>query len=95
MLYFATYPKTQFFQFHLSETHRRRYTNPKSTGTSIRGPTVAASAWSLLGPNVVIATAMASSKLLLAAVKLCVVERGYPKPACRDTRSVAKKIMTK
>jgi hypothetical protein len=37
----------QSLQFHRLPTHLTRYTNARSTGTSISGPTVAANAWSL------------------------------------------------
>jgi hypothetical protein len=40
------------------------------TGTSINGPTVAARACPLLAPYTATTTAIANSKLLLAAVKL-------------------------
>lgn len=71
------------------------YTNPNSTGTSISGPTVLASAWSLSAPNVATATAMASSKLLLAAVKLCVALNRYPNPNLCVTSRVEKKTTAK
>ena len=48
---------------------RATYTSPMSAGTSIRGPTTAASASPEAMPKVPTATAMASSKLLPAAVK--------------------------
>ena len=80
---------------HLFAIHRTMYTKARRTGTSIRGPTVDARAWSLLGPNVATSTAIASSKLLLAAVKLWVLESRYPKPRRWHTMSVKKKIMTK
>jgi hypothetical protein len=44
-----------------------------STGTSMSGPTTVARAWPELMPHTPTATAMASSKLLLAAVKAMVV----------------------
>src|ERR1700760_1907107 len=62
------------FHCHLFPIHRTTYTKARRIGTSIRGPTLDAKAWSLLGPNVATATAIASSKLLLAAVKLWVLE---------------------
>ena len=43
-------------------------------GTSINGPTTPASAWPEVMPKVPIATAMASSKLLPAAVNATVAE---------------------
>lgn len=70
-------------------------TNPNSTGTSTRGPTVDANACSLSCPNTATATAIASSKLLLAAVKLCVAANLYPNPSFRATSSVAKKVIAK
>ena len=42
--------------------------SPTSTGTSIRGPTTPARAWPEVTPKVPMATAMANSKLLPAAV---------------------------
>jgi hypothetical protein len=50
----------------------RRRPGPTRTGTSMRGPTTPARAWPEVTPKVPIATAMASSKLLPAAVKLSV-----------------------
>ena len=70
-------------------------TNPNNTGTSTRGPTVAANACSLSCPNTATATAIASSKLLLAAVKLCVAANLYPNPSFRATSSVAKNVIAK
>ena len=70
-------------------------TNPNSTGTSTRGPTVDANACSLSCPNTATATAIASSKLLLAAVKLCVAANLYPNPSFRATSSVAKNVIAK
>lgn len=84
-----------FFHAHLLPIHFTRYAKPISTGTSMRGPTVAASAWSLLGPYVATATAIASSKLLLAAVKLWVAPNLYPYPSLLHTKSVKKKMTTK
>ena len=83
------------FHCHLLAIHRTIYTRARRTGTSIRGPTVDARAWSLSGPNVATATAIASSKLLLAAVKLWVLDSRYPKPRRWHTMSVKKKMMTK
>ncbi len=48
--------------------------NASNTGTSVKGPTVDARAWSLCAPNVATATAIATSKLLLAAAKLWVAD---------------------
>ncbi len=53
--------------------HRATYTRPMSTGTSTRGPTTVANASCEAMPKVATATAMASSKLLLAAVNDWVV----------------------
>jgi hypothetical protein len=50
-------------------------TRPMSTGTSTRGPITAANAAPLWMPKLAMATAMASSKLLEAAVKDSVAER--------------------
>jgi hypothetical protein len=44
------------------------FTRPISTGTSTKGPTTAAKATPELIPNTATETAIASSKLLLAAV---------------------------
>src|SRR5690606_26060729 len=60
--------------------HRLTYTRPTRTGTSMSGPTTPASAWPLVTPKVAIATAMASSKLLPAAVNASVVVRSYDIP---------------
>ncbi|KAH0405554.1 hypothetical protein KCU89_g17, partial [Aureobasidium melanogenum] len=75
--------------------HLTMYTRPSRTGTSISGPTVDANAWSLSAPYVATATAIASSKLLLAAVKLCVEASLYPKPRRCDIQSVKVKITKK
>lgn len=72
-----------------------RYTNAKSTGTSINGPTVAANAWLLFAPNVVTATAIASSKLLLAAAKLWTEANRCLNLSRRQTYKVVRKIMLK
>ena len=48
---------------------RATWTRAISTGTSTSGPMTAANAAPLLIPNTETATAIASSKLLLAAVK--------------------------
>lgn len=82
------------FHCHLFAIHRTIYTKARRAGTSIRGPTVDTRAWSLLRPNLATATAIASSKLLLIAVKLWVLESRYPKPRRWHTMSVKKKIMT-
>lgn len=60
----------QSFQPQRPANHLTRYTRSIRTGTSINGPTVLARASSLFAPKVATATAIASSKLLLAAVKL-------------------------
>jgi hypothetical protein len=46
------------------------------TGTSISGPTTPARAWPLVTPNTPIATAIASSKSLLAAENDSAAVRG-------------------
>ena len=56
--------------------HKDTWTSATRTGTSISGPTTPASAWPLVTPKTPIATAIASSKLLPAAVKARVAERG-------------------
>src|SRR5690606_28513574 len=58
----------KYFRWNQSAT----FTNPISTGTSTSGPMTAAKAAPCPIPKTAIATAMASSKLLLAAVKLSV-----------------------
>jgi hypothetical protein len=58
------------------------------------GPTVDARAWSLLGPKVATATAIANSKLLLAAVKLCVATMENRKLSCQLIHNVTKKMST-
>jgi hypothetical protein len=50
------------------------FTRPISTGTSTSGPMTAANAWPESMPNTATATAIASSKLFEAAVKLSVVD---------------------
>ena len=55
-----------------------------STGTSTNGPITAAKASPDWRPKTATATAMASSKLLLAAVNDRVVEMRYPAPALAD-----------
>ena len=55
--------------------HSATYTRPTRAGTSISGPTTPASAWPEVAPNTPMATAMASSKLLPAAVNASVVVR--------------------
>jgi hypothetical protein len=57
--------QAKYFLFNANAT----LTNPIITGTSMSGPITAANAAPLLMPNTATATAMASSKLLLAAVK--------------------------
>ena len=52
------------------------FTNPIITGTSISGPITAAKAATLPIPKTATATAIAISKLLLAAVKAYVVVLG-------------------
>jgi hypothetical protein len=65
-------PPVFYAHCHLFLTHLKTYTRATSTGTSMRGPTVLASACPLPAPYTATTTAIASSKLLLAAVKLCV-----------------------
>jgi len=57
------------FQNNLFFSQSEMYTRLISTGTSINGPIIAANASLELKPNIPIVTAIASSKLLLAAVK--------------------------
>ena len=57
---------------YLRPIQRATLTRPIITGTSMRGPMTAANAWPELRPKTATVTAMASSKLLLAAVKLSV-----------------------
>ena len=71
------------------------YSSPSNICTSFNGPTVDTSAWSLLASNVATATAIASSKLLLIAVKLCVAESLWPKPVLCVTSKVKKKMVPK
>ena len=57
---------------HVCLIHNATYTKPISTGTLINGPITAANAsWDAI-VNVPTATAIASSKMLLAAVNDCV-----------------------
>jgi hypothetical protein len=53
---------------------RATFTRLIRTGTSINGPITAAKAWPELIPKTATATAIASSKLFDAAVKLNVVD---------------------
>src|SRR5579864_562446 len=55
--------------YSLRPNQSETYTKPISTGTSTSGPTTAANACPDAMPKTLIATAMANSKLLLAAVK--------------------------
>jgi hypothetical protein len=57
-------PFTKYFFLN----HNATWTKEMSTGTSTNGPMTAANATPELIPNTAIATAIASSKLLLAAV---------------------------
>ena len=57
---------------YLRPNHSATLTRPMSTGTSTSGPITLANAWPELRPKTAMLTAMASSKLLLAAVKLSV-----------------------
>lgn len=59
-----SYSETKYFFFKKKAT----FTKPIITGTSISGPTTAAKASPEFIPNMAMATAMANSKLLLAAV---------------------------
>ena len=56
-------------------SQRATYTIASRTGTSMSGPTVAASASAERNPKAPTATAIASSKLLLLAVKACSAAR--------------------
>jgi hypothetical protein len=60
---------------HLSSTikYKATFTSPIKTRTSTNGPITAAKAAPELMPKTAMATAMVSSKLLLAAVKAIVV----------------------
>ncbi|MNJ00906.1 hypothetical protein D3C73_1603650 [compost metagenome] len=57
-------------------SHKATPTSEISTGTSTKGPMTVANATGEARPKVAMATAMASSKLLLAAVKASAVVRG-------------------
>ena len=57
-------------------SQRATETSEISTGTSTSGPMTVAKATGEASPNVAMATAMASSKLLLAAVKASAAVRG-------------------
>src|SRR3954470_6783695 len=72
------------------------YTRINNTGTSIKGPIVAARASSDFTPKTATATAMASSKLLLPAVNDCVTTYSYEKPPAHLVKKkVAKNIIPK
>ena len=83
------------FQTHRFLKNLIKYTSRRRTGTSIKGPTVDASAWLLSAPNVAIATAIASSKLLLAAVNVCTVAKVYANPRRRHMNKVMKNMIEK
>src|SRR5690606_36044080 len=57
-------------------SHNATCTKAISTGTSTKGPMTVAKATGEASPNAAMPTAMASSKLLLAAVKASAVVRG-------------------
>src|SRR5690554_7636936 len=57
------------FLKYLSRNQNETLTNAINTGTSTNGPITPAKAWPELRPKTAIATAMANSKLLPAAVK--------------------------
>ena len=71
------------------------YTSATSTGTSTNGPTVLASACPLSVPYTATTTAIASSKLLLAAVKDWVQLGLYAKPNFLHVNAVAAKTTRK
>src|SRR4030042_6315628 len=66
--------------------HKATLTRLIKTGTSIRGPMTAAKAWPESIPKTATATAMASSKLFDAAVKLNVVDCSWVAPASMDRK---------
>ena len=68
-------------------SHRKAtWTSAINTGTSTNGPMTAAKAAPLLIPKTAMATAIASSKLLLAAVKESDAVTGYDAPAFFDAK---------
>ncbi len=71
------------------------FTRLISTGTSTRGPITAAKAWPESMPKTATATAMASSKLLDAAVKLKEVDCSYVAPTFMDRKKETKNMTTK
>ena len=85
----------QSSQASLRLSHCNKYTRLTSTGTSMRGPTVEASACPLPAPYTATTTAMASSKLLLAAVKLCVHDILYPNLNLQQKSAVEVNVMAK
>lgn len=71
------------------------FTSPIITGTSTKGPITAENASPEFIPNTAIATAIASSKLLLAAVKDNVAVCPYVAPALLLTKNENRNIITK
>ena len=65
------------------------------TGTSINGPITAAKASPELIPKTAIATAIANSKLLLAAVKESVVDFLYPALSLYPIQKLIRNMTTK
>ena len=86
---------TIYSQAHRFLHHLMTYTKATKTGTSIKGPTVAANASWLPAPYTATTTAIASSKLLLAAVNDCVQLILYPKPMHHITHAVLVKTTRK
>ena len=74
---------------------RATLTSAIITGTSMRGPITAAKATAEPMPKTAIATAIASSKLLLAAVNASVVVTAPPAPARRPIQKLSRNMITK
>src|ERR1035437_7397259 len=89
----ATSVNTPPNHFRLSQ--RATFTREISTGTSTSGPMTAAKAAPWWMPNVAIATAMASSKLLLDAVKESVVASALLAPSFLLIQNETKNLRTK
>ena len=70
-------------------------TKPIKTGTSTKGPITAANAWPEFIPKTPIVTAIANSKLLLAAVKESVAVSEYMNPKNQDKRNDIPNIIKK
>ena len=83
------------YQKYFSRIHNDTFTREIRTGTSTNGPMTAAKAAPWWIPKVEIATAIASSKLLEAAVKDRVADSSYLAPAFRLIKKEKKNMSMK